>query len=125
MKTVHVVLFLAAEGGGLKILGVEMDEKWSFKLETIDQTPMMMDESSIHVNHGWYFSLPEVLAKIRWTWNCLYPLNIHPAFVEIIGDKKVELDKLNGGNSYANRRWEKFGVKGAPDIDKFVAQSGD
>ena len=118
MTSVHTILSLAAEGGGLKILGVKKGDDWLFKLITDDQTPLMLDETSIHIDHGWVSSLSEALAQCLWTWNCLYPLAIHPDFAEAIVDKKIELDRLNGGNSYAERRWKKFDIKCVRDDKK-------
>lgn len=116
--TVHTILRLGAEGGGLIILGAKVADKWMFKLTTDDQTPTMLDEPSIHVDHGWVSSLPIALSNIPWAWNCLYPLAIHPEFIEAIRDKKIELDRSNGGNSNADRRWKKFDVKGVRGEDK-------
>lgn len=108
MTTVQTILDIAAEGGGLTILGTQTKNGWMFRLKTVDHLATLLGDDPIRGEHGWSTSLPEVFAQIEWPWNKLSPIEVHPEFAGEIIKLKLKEDKKNGGYSYVTKRWEQF-----------------
>jgi TPR repeat protein len=83
----ELILDLAAEGGGLSLLGIRVDTDWEFFFEIDDWTPTLLDEPAIHRQsstvQGWPAAL-ELLNDKASYWHRLYPTFIHPEFRERI-----------------------------------------
>ena len=108
MEQVQKILAVAGEGGGLNIYGVKRDGRWFFKLVTDDHTPTLVDEEPIHQESGWFGSLAKVLSEVRWPWNCLYPIEVHPEFGAAIFKIKCRHDKKRQPDKFCTREWARL-----------------
>ncbi len=83
----ELILDLAAEGGGLSLLGIRVNTDWEFFFEIDDWTPTLLDEPEIHRQsstvQGWPAAL-ELLNDKASYWHRLHPTFIHPEFRERI-----------------------------------------
>lgn len=109
--TVHTLLSLAAEGGGLNIFGAKKAQQWRFQAVTHDHTPTLINEDAICETHGWVDSLPEALAQIEYPWNCFLPLEVHPEFAAEILQLKLAKDGTGHFYDRVTPRWEQCVAK--------------
>ena len=83
-----VVVRVGAAGGSIRLDGeAQSDGTWRFKRTTVDQTEMLLGDADISSRfesdwaHGWDTAL-ELLD--RYPWAMLHPLQVHPAFQDLV-----------------------------------------
>jgi len=77
----RLVLIVGAEGGGITLRGRESADGWEFRIDYVDQTPLMVDEPEIRHATGWTRDWNEVLAYLdRKGWRHLRPVMVAPEF---------------------------------------------
>jgi len=105
------IIEVGAEGGGITLFGWKSEKgEWSFIRETDEHTlqDMMTKkdaeglefQSSSEVVNGWSGAL-KILSK--YPWRHLYPLYVHPEFVDLVWQEIVSMEE----ESYSLSYWER------------------
>ena len=99
----QLILEVGSEGGSIKLLGVETDGTWVFKVAT-DESALLDDDDYVLPERPWVTSWEEALEQLGgYPWTRLYPLFIHPAF-----DKKVEAALKRKAGSDGKKEWRRW-----------------
>lgn len=96
-----IILHLAAEGGGVTVLGMHVNGTWLLQLKTNDSTLSFIDESDVMERAGeWVNTVDEALSGVPWPWHVFWPRTVHHAFGKAIWylwSAKVKADGGDGG----------------------------
>lgn len=100
-----VILKVGAEGGTITLQGYRSARGWRFSRELIDQTLLLIDETTIENSSEVVHTWQEALQLLdQHPWYRLLPLRVHPEFAAAIFEAVV----LRSGNvkPVSDRRME-------------------
>ena len=103
----------------MDIWGVQLGGAWSFKMESSDHTPEMIDEAAINRETGWLRSINDAIQQVGWPWNEMRPYFVHPDFGEEVFRIKKARDKVRHYGGQNTLIWASAcGVKITPEPAK-------
>jgi hypothetical protein len=80
----RTILLVGAEGGELALVGVKIDTKGNFRVETDESTlsdPLDKDDQVVVPERPWVDNWRAALVQLdKYPWPQLFPLEIHPEF---------------------------------------------
>lgn len=83
----EIVLRIAAEGGGITLIGIRKGGGWLFRRNVRDWTPELIDEEWLAHESRSVDSWEAALDLLdQYPWHVLSPITIHPAFRKAIFD---------------------------------------
>jgi len=103
-----IIVHVAAEGGGIRLLGAEIDGEWQFRRYVSDWTPELLDEpwvehTSLAVK-GWESAL-DLLDQ--YPWHLLAPCEVHEQFRRPVIEAVRERYSRDGPTARSRlERWE-------------------
>jgi hypothetical protein len=107
MKTEHnfknftnqneIIVKVGSEGGSITLFGLRSGNNWVFSLNVIDQSMLIIDESSIESDSKLVNSWAEAITLLdKYPWRKLHPLHVHPEFYELLIEDVIANCKLDG-----------------------------
>ena len=88
MHSPSVIVQVAAEGGGVTLIGRRTEAGvWKFKRTSLDHTNQLLDESEppLRGESEWVSSWDEAVRLLdKYPWASLYPRTVHPEFADRI-----------------------------------------
>lgn len=100
----EIILHLAAEGGGLDLVGYRKGDGWVFRRSVRDWTPELLDEEWIGHESKTVDTWEAALDLLdQYPWHKLSPISIHPEFRNAIFDA-IEI-RYDAGVDPANDRF--------------------
>ena len=100
------------------IWGVQIGGAWSFKMESSDHTPTLIDEAAIIRETAWVRSINDAVEEVGWAWNAMAPRFVHPDFGKEIFRVKEATDKVRHYGGRNTPTWAgACGVELPPVVD--------
>ena len=118
MKSGHstaprVILEVGAEGGSIRLRGVQTLAGWRFK-STMNEAAILVEDEAVTRSSRWVSSLTKALATLdRYPWARLYPLSVHPSFRTRIA--KAVKERLDPSDHYQLDSWRRLTEAGERD----------
>jgi hypothetical protein len=86
MNESEVIIEVGAEGGSITLYGIRTDRGWLFSREVIDSGYVFIDEGpTVQHKTAVVDTWEAALALLdQYPWATLYPISIHPDFMQII-----------------------------------------
>jgi hypothetical protein len=86
MNESEVIIEVGAEGGSVTLYGIRTDRGWLFSREVIDSGYVFIDEGpTVQHKTAVVDTWEAALALLdQYPWATLYPISIHPDFMQII-----------------------------------------
>ena len=83
----EIILRIAAEGGGITLVGIRKEGGWLFRRDVRDWTPELLDEDWLAHESRPVDSWEAALDLLdQYPWHVLSPITIHPAFRKAVFD---------------------------------------
>lgn len=106
MECSIVILEVLAEGGGLTLYGQRLANEWRYSLESLDQTPWLIDEPTIQGRSKVVSSWEAAIALMDcYPWYRLMPGTIHPDFRAKVWLEFQHRQKANEGSPRKEQVW--------------------
>ena len=105
--TSEVILEVGGEGGSIKLLGLETNGQWAFKVSTGESA--LLDEDDLHGHSSperpWVASWETALEQLdQYPWAKLYPLSVHPKFSAKV--MAAVMDRIGSDNQSRWSEWQ-------------------
>lgn len=114
-----VIIKVLAEGGSIKLYGLQTKNGWQYSRAVMDHTPELIDENSIQHGSPIVKTWPEALALMnRYPWHRLSPAEVHPGFGAVVLKAVTEKFQAEGRDD-PERLGEWAQVCGTPTPEKF------
>lgn len=100
----EIVLRIAAEGGGITLIGIRKDGGWTFRRNVRDWTPELLDEDWLAHESRPVATWEEALDLLdQYPWHVLSPMVVHPVFRKAVLDA-IEV-RYDAGSDPANDKF--------------------
>ncbi len=104
----QTVVRVGAAGGSVTLYGQPSAQGWLFSRTVNDQTPLMLDQSEIRHSSTAVADWAEALELLdAYPWARLYPIKVHPEFVELILAAVSQRIEGSGVQSSQLKRWKR------------------
>ncbi|MBL0143808.1 MAG: endonuclease/exonuclease/phosphatase family protein [Betaproteobacteria bacterium] len=104
----ELIVHVAAEGGGLDLVGCRKGGGWVFRRSVRDWTPELLDEEWIEHESQTVDTWDAALDLLdRYPWHRLTPIKVHPEFRKALFDAVVSRYGSNARGAYSTfEKWE-------------------